>query len=95
MKVEWTKEAKDALIEVTEYIREANPKVARNVISHIHQATNRLSKNPHLAPVSIRHPKYRELAILRYPFVVWYEVFEDNNLVEITLVWHMSQNRSV
>jgi len=94
MKVEWTKEAKATLIEVTEYIREDNPKVARNVISHIHQATERLSKTPYIAPASLKHPKYREMVIPRYPFVIWYQVFEEENLVEINLVWHTSQNRN-
>ena len=94
MRVEWTKEAKDSLIEVTEYIREANPKAARSVVSHIHQATERLSRNAYLAPVSLKHSKYREMVIFRYPFVVWYEVFKKEDLVEITLVWHSSQDRN-
>jgi len=94
MKVEWTKEAKDALVEATDYIRAANPKVARSVISHIHQATERLSNTPYLAPASMKHSKYREMTISRYPFVVWYEVFEEESLVEIVLVWHTSQDRN-
>ena len=93
MKVEWTKIAKDSLIELTEYIRESDPQVARSVVSHIHHATDRLSENPYLAPASIKHPKYQEMVISRYPFVVWYEVIEEESLVEIVLVWHSSQDR--
>ena len=94
MKVEWTKEAKNALFEVTEYIREVNPEIARKVVSHIHQATTRLSQTPYMAPTSLKHPKYRELVISQYPFVIWYEVFKAENTVEINLVWHTSQNRN-
>jgi len=93
MKVEWTVEAKNALFQVTEYIREENPSVARKIVSHIHQATSRLSQNPYLGPISRKYPKYRELVASRFPFVIWYEVFEDEGVVEITLVWHSAQNR--
>ena len=93
MRVEWTKEAKDALFEVTEYIRTENPEAARKVVSHIHHAATLLSQNPYLAPISQRHPEYREMIISRYPFVIWYEVFEEESLVEISLIWHTAQNR--
>lgn len=95
MKIEWTKEAKNTLFEVTEYIREANPEIARKVVSHIHQSVSRLSRNPFLAPISLKYHGYRELKIYRYPFVVWYEIFKKKNTIEITLVWHTAQNRNI
>ena len=94
MRVKWIPEAKDSLFEVTEYIRKENPEAAKRVISHIRRSTARLSQNPSLGPVSTKLPRYRELVITRYPFLVWYRVEEDQQIVEIRLVWHSSQDRN-
>ena len=94
MRVKWIPEAKNSLFEVTDYIRKENPEVARRVISHIRRSASRLSHSPHLGSVSTKFPRYRELVITRYPFVVWYRVEEDQQIVEIRLVWHSAQDRN-
>ncbi|MGN7613965.1 type II toxin-antitoxin system RelE/ParE family toxin [Magnetococcales bacterium HHB-1] len=94
MRVKWIPEAKNSLFEVTTYIRENNPKAAKRVISHIRRTTSSLSQNPYLAPMSTKFPRYRELIITRYPFVIWYQVKEEQQLIEIRLVWHAAQDRN-
>ncbi|MGN7611590.1 type II toxin-antitoxin system RelE/ParE family toxin [Magnetococcales bacterium HHB-1] len=76
MKVKWLPEAYDSLLEVTEYIRECNPKVAKQIITKIHQKTSNLKYTPYMAPISSKFPYYRELIITNYPFVIWYQVKE-------------------
>lgn len=95
MRVKWVPEAKESLFEVTEYIRKENPETAKRVITQIHKSTALLSQNPYLAPPSQKFPDYRELFISRYPFVVWYRVEDDKQVIEIRLVWHTSQHRGV
>ena len=94
MRVKWLPKAVESLSQVTEYIREASPKAAERVVSRIYQSTELLSLAPYLAPISKDFPKYRELIIARYPFVVWYWVDEDKRVVEIRLVWHAAQDRN-
>jgi toxin ParE1/3/4 len=94
MKVRWTLKARNSLFTATEYIRKANPEAAIKILTKIHESTSHLSAIPYIAPDSQDFPGYRELFISDYPFVIWYQVKEDENLVEITFVWHTAQNRN-
>lgn len=93
MRVRWTQHARKSLFRATEYIREHNPEAAVKVSTKIHQVTSNLSRTPYIAPPSQFFSGYRELFVSQYPFVVWYQVREDENLVVITNVWHTAQNR--
>ena len=85
--------AKHRLYSGTEYIRENNPVVAKNVITAIRKVANGLGEFPYISSVHEEFYGFREIVVPKYPFVVWYRVKEKEQIVEIVTVWHTSQDR--
>lgn len=94
MQVRWTKRAEYRLYKGTEYIRGNNPEMAKKVITAIRSIANNLSEFPYLSPPHKEFQGFREAVVPQYPFVVWYRVKEKEQIIEISTVWHTSQDRN-
>ena len=94
MKIRWTKIAETRLLNRTEYIREDNPEIARQVITTIRNVANRLSKHPYIFPPHNEFPGFREADVPHSSFVIWYRIKEKEQVVEIVTVWHAAQDQT-
>ncbi|MBF0369798.1 MAG: type II toxin-antitoxin system RelE/ParE family toxin [Magnetococcales bacterium] len=93
MRVRWTKRAEYRLYDGTKYIRKENPEAAKKVITAIRRVVDKIAEHPYLSPQSRAFSGFREAVVPRYPFVIWYRVKEDEQIVEILTIWHTSQDR--
>ena len=87
MRVEWTKKALASLEKETEYIRNNDIQASQKVVSCIKKTVNNLSDHPFMGRECIYET--RELINPKYPFIVWYEVFE--GVITVLLVKHSSR----
>ena len=88
MKVCYTQNARDCLVEIREYIARRNPQAARRIISAIRQQTLALVNFPDVARQG-RCEGTRELVINPYHYIVAYRVEFDE--VQILAVLHTSR----
>ena len=91
MKVRYTAKALKQLDEIFSYIAEQNPGAARRVKAKIKGAIKRLGRHPYSARPTER-PGIRVLAVVRYPYLVFYTVDENAREVHILRIRHSSQD---
>jgi toxin ParE1/3/4 len=79
------------LNEILTYLAERNPAAARRVGDAIRRSIARIADFPHSArPSGVAG--IRELAVIRYPYIVFYSVDDDRREVHILRVRHTSQD---
>ena len=75
MRVRYSKRAVADLIAIADYIREHNPRAAQAVERRIRASIDRLETFSFIGRPT-NDPSMRLLPIVRYPYVVFYEVLE-------------------
>ena len=88
MKVRFTPNARDCLVEIREYIARENPQAARRVIASIRQQTQSLIDYPGVGRLG-RCEGTRELVVNPYPYIVAYRIEVDE--VQVLAVVHTSR----
>ena len=88
MRLRYSGRAIDDLRSIAAYVREHNPGSAKRVRSHIRRTIDQLADFPHLGTPTARIA-IRRLVISRYPYVVFYQV-TDNNVI-IHHIRHMAR----
>jgi hypothetical protein len=63
--------------------------VVENFLNAFQEVLNILEKYPFF---KIRMNSYRTIAIQNFPYILFFEVFEDERIVKIVSVFHTSQN---
>ena len=63
--------------------------VVENFLNAFQEVLNILEKYPFF---EIRMNSYRTIAIQNFPYILFFEVFEDERIVKIVSVFHTSQN---
>ena len=89
MRVRYTQNARDCLVEIREYISRKNPQAARRVISTIRQQTLSLITYPDVGRLG-RCEGSRELVVNPYSYIVAYRIETDE--VQILAVVHTSRS---
>lgn len=90
MKVEWGDRALDDLDSIHLHISLENPHAAHRVVDFIHQSVSRLGDWPRIGRTH-GNEDFRELIITRFPYVVVYEIAEEE--VRVLAVFHQAQQR--
>jgi toxin ParE1/3/4 len=93
VKVRYRPTALAQLDAIFTYIEAHNPRAAKRVVRTIRQSIDRLGDFPYSAPRS-ELPGIRELAIMRYPYIVFYSVDEARQEVNVLRVRHTSRDPS-
>lgn len=88
MKLRYTPRARQDLADIHDYIAQDNPAAARRVIQIVREAAETLPQNPMMGRVG-RVAETRELALLRFPFVLAYRV--DAEEVHVLSVIHTAR----
>jgi toxin ParE1/3/4 len=88
MQVRWTTQAATSLEQIGDYIAEANPQAAHEVVNTIYQRVQQLADFPSLGRLG-RLAGTRELVIQGLPYFVAYRVKDE--VVEILDVIHTSR----
>lgn len=88
MRLIWSPEARDDLIEIYRYVAADNPSAARRLHETIKQGAAVLRDNPHAGRPG-RVPGTREWVISGAPYVVPYQIQEDR--VELLRVYHAAR----
>ncbi|MFZ1102133.1 MAG: type II toxin-antitoxin system RelE/ParE family toxin [Hyphomicrobiaceae bacterium] len=91
MNVRYTVKALKQLDEIFSYIAESDPGAAQSVKARIQRAINRLGRHPYSARPTER-AGIRVLAVVRYPYLVFYTVDEAAREVHILRIRHSSQD---
>jgi len=89
MRVRYTPNARDCLVEIREYISRSNPQAARRVITTIRQQILSLINHPDLGRLG-RCEASRELLVTPYPYIVAYRIETDE--IQILAVVHTSRS---
>jgi toxin ParE1/3/4 len=92
MKVRWTETALDELDHIFSYIYERNRSAASAVVSRIESLVDLLEAFP-LAGHVTDEAEVRMLAVVRYPFLIFYAIEEMNDEVVILHIRHTAQDR--
>jgi len=93
MRVRWTRLARTDLDAALSYISARNPAAARKVGARIRDAAHKLETHPLIGrPGTVSGT--REKLTLPYPYVIVYEVAEEQDEVRILRVYHMAQDRT-
>lgn len=72
------------------YYREfANKKVADNFFKSFEQGKNSISENPYF---QIWFDEFRALPLKKYPFIIFFFIDLEENIIVIARVFHTSQN---
>lgn len=85
MKLRWTKQAIEDLIEARSFIEEHNPKAAAELAKRILRAADRLLQNPNLGRKG-RLLGTRELVVSKTAYLIPYRVHQ--NHIELLRVFH-------
>ena len=88
MKIRFTPNARDCLVEIREYITRENPQAARRVINAIRQQTIALIDYPDVGRPG-RCEDTHELIITSYPYIVAYRI--DSEEIQILAVVRTSR----
>lgn len=88
MRIRYTPNARDGIVEIHEYIAHENPQAARRVIHSIRQQIRLLADYPDIGRPG-RCEGTRELTINPYPYIVAYRIDADE--VQILAVVHTSR----
>ena len=73
MEVKWSRRAVRDLVDIGEYIRQHDPRAARELAARIVAATDGLAQHPEMGRPG-RVPRTRELVISGTPYIVAYRV---------------------
>ena len=71
------------------YISHANKKVADNLLNQIFDAFKILEVNPYF---QIKAKNYRSFVLRKYPYILFFEIIEETQIVKILALFHTSQN---
>lgn len=74
---------------VAYYKREASLKVAQNFVKDYELALTRISQN---AFFQIYYKDFRGLPFTKYPYIIFYQIHENNKLILVKAVFNASQN---
>ncbi len=88
MRIRYTSNARDCLVEIRDYIARENPQAARRVVTHIRNQTLLLAEQPSAGKPG-RCEGTRELVINPYPYIVAYRIEDEE--VQILAVVHTSR----
>jgi toxin ParE1/3/4 len=89
MKVYWTPEARERLLEIQTYISQFSPEAARSVTSRLLQRSRKLAMPPITGRRLPEYPKTDLREVLERPFRLIYRVKEDQ--IDILTVEHYRQ----
>jgi toxin ParE1/3/4 len=89
MKVVWTSEARERLLEIQAYISQYSPKAARSVTTRILQRSRKLASPPTTGRRLPEYPEAELREVLERPFRIIYLVKGDR--VEVLTVKHYRQ----
>lgn len=90
MRVEWSDEALTDRVAIIDYLLPRNPHAAKRILLRLIDATTDLAMFPNIGRESTDNT--REWVIV-HPYVLLYEVEEENQIVRVLRIWHMSQDR--
>ncbi|GLH78031.1 hypothetical protein SSBR45G_29390 [Bradyrhizobium sp. SSBR45G] len=93
MKVRWSQSSLAELEAIFSYIHERNSAAAAAVVARVERLTSILADFP-LAGHVTDEPKVRVLAVVRYPFRIFYTVDEAADEVVILHVRHSAQDET-
>ena len=88
MQVKWLRQALQNLDQEAAHIAKDNPKAASEFVEHMLISVQILAEQPNTGRPG-RIPKTRELVIIRYPYIVPYQVKRE--AVELLRVFHTSR----
>jgi plasmid stabilization system protein ParE len=91
VKIRYTARALAQLDEIYSYIETHNPGAAKRVKSRIKQSIGRLVRHPYSCRPT-ENPAIRVLAVVRYPYLVFYSVDEAANEVHILRIRHSARD---
>ncbi|MDC7784900.1 type II toxin-antitoxin system RelE/ParE family toxin [Rhodoplanes sp. TEM] len=86
MRLELSHAAAAELDELLGYIGERSPSGAAHVEASLRQAFDRIRRHPEAAERVDERPSIRRIPLVRYPYVIYYEVGED--VVTILRILH-------
>jgi toxin ParE1/3/4 len=92
MKVRWTETALLEVDNIFSYIHERNPSAASAVVERIEALTALLEEFPFAGHVT-DEADVRMLAVVRYPFLIFYAIDDASDEVVILHVRHSAQER--
>jgi toxin ParE1/3/4 len=91
VKVRYTHKALAQLDEIYSYIEAHNPSAAKRVKARIKQSIARLGRHPYSCRAT-ENPGIRLLAIVRYPYLVFYRVDDTAKEVHILRIRHSARD---
>ena len=89
MRIRYTTQARDDLVEIHSYIANENRVAAAKVIRTIREQVRFLVDHPHLGRRG-QIDGTRELIISHYPYILAYRVIGET--IEIVTVWHTARD---
>jgi toxin ParE1/3/4 len=89
--IEILQTATDDLQESYDWYEERRTGLGEEFINEVDEYLDLVSKNPYRSPVQFSE-KYRFALLKRFPFRIVYNIEEDENLVNVTAVFHTSRN---
>jgi toxin ParE1/3/4 len=92
MKLRYTRAARDHIEAIYDYIRERNPAAATQVVARIRLAAERVCQFPHIGHLGAVSGTY-EWVVKDLPYILVFEVDEDNDEIIVLGVFHGPQNR--
>ena len=73
------------------YFNYANINTSLDFVNEVDEAIKIIVNNPYIAKVSKYNSKVRELVVKKYPFIIFYEV-KNNDTIYIVNLLHQTQN---
>jgi plasmid stabilization system protein ParE len=77
MKVEFSRLALAELEAILHYVAERSPLGAKRVADRMRRALDHIARHPKAAETVEQRPGVRRLPLMRYPYVIYYEVGRD------------------
>jgi len=71
------------------YCKYAPPKIAANFVVEYERALSTLKKNPHFR---VYYRDFRGYPFKKYPYIIFYQINEDEKIVLVKAVFHTSQD---
>lgn len=93
MRIRYTPTAAGELTEVLDYVAERSPQGARKVQVRIEQIITLLSQHPYAGPLT-DDPGLRYITTTPYPYLIFYEVAEAEDVIVIIALRHGSRDPS-
>lgn len=86
----YAKKVESDLLDVTEYYNGINPKLSREFIARIREATAHILKTP--LGFQIKYKNVRTVLLKQFPFHIHYIVEEEKNQIIILAIIHSYRN---